>query len=151
MAHGLLDGWLVSKWLSEQRRSVGGAVVSSLVATGVDVGALVLMVGVFHLAIPVAAFVAASLGAVAGFLMSKFFAFRDPTPVTVSQVARFGCVAAASALLMAASMKWIAVDLHVPYLLAKLVCAAAIFVAWSYPAQRRLVFARRRRDHVSLA
>ena len=29
---------------------------------------------------------------------------------------------------------------HVPYLLAKSMCAAVVFVAWSYPAQKRLVF-----------
>jgi hypothetical protein len=39
-------------------------------------------------------------------------------------------------------MKIVAVDLRVPYLAAKALCAAAVFVAWTYPAQRRLVFRR---------
>jgi putative flippase GtrA len=37
-------------------------------------------------------------------------------------------------------MQLVAVDLHVPYLLAKSICAAVVFVLWSYPAQKRLVF-----------
>ena len=32
--------------------------------------------------------------------------------------------------------------MNVPVLPAKLVCAAIVFVAWTYPAQRRLVFVR---------
>ena len=122
---------------------MAAAGVSGVIATGVDVGALVVMVSVLHVAIPVAAFFAASLGAVAGFVMSKFIAFRDRTPVTLTQLARFGLVAGGAAVLMALLMKLVAVDLHVPYLTAKLVCGATIFVAWTYPAQRRLVFARR--------
>jgi hypothetical protein len=51
-------------------------------------------------------------------------------------------VAAATALLMAAAMQLFAVELGVPYLAAKVVCSALVFLAWTYPAQRRLVFAR---------
>jgi hypothetical protein len=32
---------------------------------------------------------------------------------------------------------------HLPYLVAKALCAAAVFAVWSYPAQRRLVFVAR--------
>jgi putative flippase GtrA len=124
---------------------LGGAV-----ATGVDVGALVLMVGQLHVAIPVAAFIASTLGAVANFLMNKHLAFRDRAPVTLHQLARFGLVAVATALLMALMMKLVAVDLAVPYVLAKLICAALVFVAWTYPAQRRLVFRRRTAAHAAV-
>jgi hypothetical protein len=37
-------------------------------------------------------------------------------------------------------MELIAVQLRVPYLVAKLVCSAFVFGAWTYPAQRLLVF-----------
>jgi hypothetical protein len=43
---------------------------------------------------------------------------------------------------MAIAMQLVAVELGVSYLIAKLVCAAAVFAAWTYPAQRRLVFRR---------
>jgi hypothetical protein len=48
----------------------------------------------------------------------------------------------ATATLMALAMQLFAVKLGVPYLLAKLICAALVFAAWTYPAQRRLVFRR---------
>ena len=44
------------------------------------------------------------------------------------------------ALLMAAAMWVVSVKLHAPVLVAKLIFSAAVFIAWTYPAQRRLVF-----------
>ncbi|MBS1122551.1 MAG: GtrA-like protein [Deltaproteobacteria bacterium] len=117
----------------------GGAI-----ATACDVSTLVLLVEHLHVSIPASAFVASTVGAVACFLMNKHVAFRDRRPVTLHQLVRFGLVAVATAFLMAFAMKLLAVDLHVPYLLAKIASAAVIFVAWTYPAQRRLVFARHR-------
>ena len=61
----------------------------------------------------------------------------------VSQLGRFGFVAVATALLMAAAMQIVAVKLAVPYLIATLVSSVLVFLAWTYPAQRRLVFRRR--------
>jgi putative flippase GtrA len=117
-----------------------GAGLSGAVATGLDITTLVLLVERGHVAVPLAAFCAATVGAVAGFLMNKHVAFRDRSRVTPQQLVRFGAVAVATALMMALAMKIVAVELGVPYLLAKLLCAAAIFAAWTYPAQRRLVF-----------
>jgi len=74
--------------------------------------------------------------------MNKYIAFRDRSSVSLQQVGRFGAVAVTTAMLMALSMKILAVHLGVPYLIAKVVCAAVVFVVWTYPAQRRLVFAR---------
>lgn len=113
---------------------IGGAI-----GTGLDVTTLVLLVhgGV---SIPAAAFCGAAIGAVACFVFNKYIAFRDRTPVTAPQLARFGILAVATALLMAFAMKLVAVKLGVPVLPAKLLCAATIFVLWTYPAQRRLVF-----------
>lgn len=108
--------------------------------TIVDVALLALLIQVVGTPIPIAAFIASAVGAVVCFVSNKYIAFRDGTPVTMTQVVRFGLVAVASAVLMAVMMKLVAVDLHVPYLVAKLLCAATIFVAWTYPAQRRLVF-----------
>ena len=116
----------------------GGAVGS-----GFDIGTLILLKEWAHMSTPLAAFLAASVGAVVCFLMNKHVAFRDPRPVAATQVARFGFVAVVTAFLMAFAMKVVADDLGVPYILAKLLCAAAVFVAWTYPAQRRLVFRRR--------
>lgn len=121
-------------------RELAAAGLGGAAATGVDVVTLILLVE-HHVAIPVAAFIAAFSGAVMNFVMNKYIAFRDPSPVTAHQLARFGFVAVAAAMLMAVGMKLVAVELGVPYLVAKLVCAVAVFAAWTYPAQRRLVFA----------
>jgi putative flippase GtrA len=115
--------------------------LSGVVATVIDVAVLLVLVGI-HVPVPLATFVAALSGAGANFVVNKYVAFRDRSPLNLGQLARFYFVAVVSALLMAAAMKLVAVDLGVPVLIAKLACAAVLFVTWSYPAQRRLVFAR---------
>jgi putative flippase GtrA len=67
---------------------------------------------------------------------------RDHSRITPRQLARFGFVTVATAILMAGAMQLVAVELGVPYLIAKLICAAVVFAVWTYPAQRRLVFRR---------
>ncbi|HEX4449279.1 MAG TPA: GtrA family protein [Kofleriaceae bacterium] len=109
-------------------------------ATAVDVCALTVQV---HRGTPVAlaAFIAAAVGACAGFALNKYVAFRDRSPVTLAQLSRFAIVALGTALLVAAGMELFAVHLRVPYLAAKALCSLCVFAAWTYPAQRRLVFA----------
>jgi putative flippase GtrA len=127
-----------------QLRQMFTAGLGGVAATTVDVSALLLMVKSGAPVAP-AAFIAASLGAVVGFSMNKYVAFRDRSPVTVTQLARFGCVAVVTAMLMAVCMQIVAVKLGAPVLVAKVICSALIFVAWTYPAQRRLVFKPRTR------
>lgn len=126
-------------------RELVSAGFGGIAATLVDVAVLILLVEVFGLAIPIAAFCASAAGAAMNFVLNKYIAFRDRSPITFRQVARFGAVAVATALLMALAMKLVAVELGVPYVLAKLLCAVTVFMVWTYPAQRRLVF-RMRRD-----
>lgn len=106
-----------------------------------DIGVLVLLVE-HHTPVAVAAFCGAAAGAVMNFALNKYLAFRDRSPINGRQLARFGLVAVATAVLMAIAMQLVVVELGVPYLLAKLLCAAAVFAVWTYPAQRRLVFRR---------
>ena len=122
---------------------LGGAVAAVF-----DVATLILLVEHGTPVAP-AAFISAGVGAVVCFVMNKHVAFRDRTPITWQQLGRFGSVAVATALLMALAMQVIAVALGVQYVVAKLVCSALIFVAWTYPAQRRLVF--RTRSHASIS
>jgi putative flippase GtrA len=123
-------------------REMLAAGLGGAIGTAIDFAVLVLLVELAHLSIPVSAFLAASAGAVVCFVMNKYVAFRDRNPITLHQVGRFGLVAVAAALLMACAMRIVAVDLGMPYPAAKVLCAAMVFVAWTYPAQRRLVFAR---------
>lgn len=127
-----------------QLRQLVTAGLGGIAATLVDMSALVLMV---KSGMPVAgsAFLAAAAGAAVGFLMNKHIAFRDRSPITVQQCVRFGGVAVATALLMALAMQLFAVNLGIPLVAAKVVCSALVFVAWTFPAQRKLVFVRRSR------
>jgi putative flippase GtrA len=127
-------------------RQLAAAGVSGAVGTGLDVAVLVLLVE-HGTRVPVAAFLGATAGALVNFALNKYVAFRDRSRIDVPQVTRFGLVTVATAILMAAAMQLVAVDLGVPYLLAKLICAAVVFAVWTYPAQRRLVF--RRRPHLA--
>lgn len=136
MAYGVL----ISRFVKHPRELLAAG-FGGAVGTGVDVGALVLMVG-HGVSVPVATFLAALAGAATNFVLNKYVAFRDHSPINLRQLARFGFVAVAAALLMAGAMKIVAVKLGVPVVLAKLACAAVVFAIWTYPAQRRLVFAR---------
>lgn len=115
--------------------------LGGVAATAVDVAFLVLMVE-SGVSVPAAAFFAACMGAAVNFVVNKYIAFRDRSPISVQQLSRFGAVAVATAMWMALAMKVVSVELGVPYVVAKLICAVLVFVAWTYPAQRRLVFAR---------
>lgn len=123
-----------------QKRQLVASGFGGIAATAVDVVAL--MIQTRHgTPVPIAAFISAALGACVGFTVNKYVAFRDRSAITASQLGRFGIVAVSTALLMAAAMWLVSVKLHVPVLVAKLICSACVFLAWTYPAQRRLVFA----------
>ena len=115
------------------------ACLGGIAATVVDVVVLTTLVEL-GVAVALAAAIGVLAGAVAGFGASKYVAFRDRTPLSVRQVGAFGLVAVGTALLMAIAMQVSAVWLGVPYLLAKALCAAVLFFAWSLPAQKRFVF-----------
>jgi putative flippase GtrA len=139
MAHRVLIVSLVMQLREMLRAGFGG-----VAATATDVSMLVLLVKHAHTPVALATFIAAACGAAVGFTLNKYIAFRDRSPITFKQVGRFALVAVATALLMAGLMQLIAVKLGAPLLVATLICSALVFVAWTYPAQRRLVFKRRR-------
>jgi putative flippase GtrA len=114
--------------------------LNGAVATGVDVSSLVLLHGHMHVPVAAAAFVASTAGGVTNFVLNKYLAFRDHSHVTASQLGRFGGVALVTACLLAVTMQVISVWLGVEYIVAKVICAAIVFVIWTYPAQRKLVF-----------
>jgi putative flippase GtrA len=121
-------------------RELLAAGLGGAIGTVTDFAVLVLLVELCAFSIPVSAFLAAAAGAGVCFVLNMLVAFRDRSKVTLAQVARFGLVAVAAALLMALAMRIVAVDLRLPYPAAKVLCAAIVFVAWTYPAQRSLVF-----------
>jgi putative flippase GtrA len=125
----------------KNRRELLTAGIAGASGTGVDLAVLVVLVGQ-RVPIALATFIAALAGAATNFTLNKYVAFRDRSPITFGQVARFDFVAVVAALLMAAAMKITTANLGLSVVAAKLACAAVVFAIWTYPAQRRLVFAR---------
>jgi putative flippase GtrA len=134
------QGLLISGVVKRNPREVLGAAFGGIAASVVDVVVLVVLVKLTPVSIPLSAFLAACAGAVVCFVFNKYIAFREKTPVTIEQIVRFGFVAFITGVLTAGAMKVVAVDLHVPVIAAKAICAMAIFVVWTFPAQRRFVF-----------
>ena len=122
--------------------------MGGIAATATDVVVLMTLVAL-GVSIPLSAFVAASVGAVVCFSINKYVAFEDRSPLSFDQVGRFAFVAITNAFALALLMKLFAVELALPVLPAKLLSAALVFFAWTYPAQRKLVFVRRAPDAAS--
>lgn len=117
--------------------------ISGVLATLLDVLSLLILVECLSVPVVLAAFLAASIGAVSSFLVNKHWAFRDATPLRLSQIGSFVGVALGSAIGVAAGIQVFAVMIGLPYLIAKAIAAVLIFVFWSFPVQRRLVFRTR--------
>jgi putative flippase GtrA len=119
--------------------------VSGVVATGIDVAALVLLVEALGSHVTLAAFLAAALGGVSNFLINKYWAFRDRSPLELRQVTVYSFVSLVTAAFVAVAVHMLAVVMVLPYLWAKAIAAALVFVVWTYPAQSRLVFPHARK------
>ncbi len=126
--------------MSERQRRVLGASVGGLTSTTVDIIVLTILVE-SGMSVALAAFLGAAAGAALCFLLNKYVAFRDHRPIDFRQVGMFAGVAFGPALFMAVSMHVACVHGHLPYLAAKVICGLIVFACWSYPVQRRYVFA----------
>ncbi|MEZ4367611.1 MAG: GtrA family protein [Kofleriaceae bacterium] len=121
-----------------RRRRLLGAAVGGVAATGFDVVVLTVLITT-GAPVAAAAFVGALAGATVCFAINRR-TLGGARTASLAMVVRFAAVSLASAVLMAGAMEVATARLALPYLTAKLVCAVVVFVCWSYPAQRRLVF-----------
>src|SRR5262245_30824185 len=112
--------------------------VSGVVATSLDIAALVFLVEAMRSHVTLAAFLAAALGGVCNFLINKYWAFRDGSPIDLRQVTVYAFVSLVTAAFVAATVHLLAVVMVLPYLLAKAIAAVLVFLVWTYPAQARL-------------
>jgi len=113
--------------------------VASIAAGVVDMIVLVALVET-GTSVLVSAFIAAVCGGVVHFAWGKYLAFHDRSPLALGQMLKFASVALGTATLMALAMQLFAVELSVPYVLAKVPASVVVFAAWTYPAQRYFVF-----------
>ena len=131
---------LIHRGVSDVTKRFMRVSVSGMVATAVDVVALILLVELLRSHVTIAAFLAAALGGVTNFLINKYWAFEDDAPLELRQVTIYALVSLVTAAFTAAAIHILAVLIGIPYLFAKAVAAALVFLLWTYPAQARLVF-----------
>jgi len=117
---------------------------SSLAAAIVDFGIMVACVEALH-ARPVPATIAgASCGAVANFLLGRYWIYQRRDTAARGQALRYALVSAASLAWNAAGEHLLADVLHVQYVLSRVITALVVSNAWNYPLQRFFVFGERR-------
>lgn len=126
--------------MSDVTKRLMRVAASGVGATTVDVGALIFLVEVVGCHVTLAAFLAAVLGGITNFVINKYWAFADRTPLEIRQLTLYAVVSLVTAAFTATSLHILAVVIGVPYLIAKAVAAGLVFFLWTYPAQARIVF-----------
>ena len=116
--------------------------LSGVAASAIDFAVLIALVEVVGLPVAIAAFLAAAVGAVVGFCITKTWAFADRAPVDSRQVGAYATVALGNAILVATLLHLLVTGSGVLYPVAKVVASLAAFALWSYPAQARWVFTK---------
>ncbi len=115
----------------------------ALVATVVDFGTMIALVH-FGLSPVVGTAIGASCGATANFTLGRHWIFPADTPARVQQqITRYALVSAASLGLNTLGEFVLHDLLHMQYVVARLVVAVLVSLAWNYPLHRAWVFASR--------
>jgi putative flippase GtrA len=125
-------------------RLFGKHQVAALVATGIDFSAMIVLVEVAHLAPPLATIGGAICGGVTNFAIGRTWAFRDVhTGSLQGQAARYAAVSFGGALLNGALVALLLEAAALPYVVARLLVAAFVSIAYTFPLHTRVVFRAR--------
>jgi putative flippase GtrA len=117
--------------------------VGGVLATTVDFIAMILLHEYTGMAVGLAAFLGAAFGGVTSYCISKFWAFRDSTPIGTKQLATYALVSFVTASLVGPTVQLLH-NFGIHYTIGKIIAAIAVFFCWGYPAQSRIVFRRAR-------
>ena len=113
---------------------------SSVMATTVDFGAMVLFVSALGLSPVSATAIGATFGAVTNFALGRAWIFHERSESIATQGARYALTSAASLGLNTAG-EWLAhEEMHVQYIAARALVAFVVSLAWNLPMQRFFVF-----------
>ena len=121
------------------------SVLVGLVATAVDVGALVLLIHVGGLSPAIANVPALLLGVLLQYLGNKHLAFGDRSKDHLRQGGLFALVELGAVLLNAAGFHVLVTATPIPYGLARLLVTLAVYCAFSYPLWTRIFSGARAR------
>ena len=131
--------------LSFQKLSNSWAVRSMLAgacAAASDYGLLFLGVEVFGLPKVPCIEAGVTLGGVVGFLLNKYFAFRDPSQQVWRQAAKFAAILLPELMLHSALTSFLIHQMKIPYVPAKLFADFLIFTCIHLFLLRHVVFAK---------
>lgn len=125
-------------------RLFGKHQVAALLATAVDFGTMIALVELAHVAPPLATVGGAVLGGVSNFAIGRTWAFRGVhTGSLHGQAARYAAVSFGGALLNGALVALVLAAAAVPYVAARMLVAALVSVAYTFPLHTRVVFRAR--------
>ncbi len=123
-----------SRWVSQ-------SAIASFIATAVDgiVFSLLLQIQIFHTSISVMAFFGAFAGGITHFFLAKYWVFRIHHQRLSKEIILYATVSFGCFVLQSLGVGWfhnIGISASASWLITK----AFVFLVWSYPLQRLLVF-----------
>ena len=117
--------------------------ISSIIATGVDFGAMIASVDLLRSSPVTGTVIGAAVGGATNFVLGRRFTFRSRSKAVSGQAMRYVVVSAASLGLNALGEYLFVTFILSRYVLGRALVAATVNNLWNYPMQRCFGFAER--------
>jgi putative flippase GtrA len=118
------------------------SLLTSLLTTALDFATLVGLTELAGVNYVAATWIGTVVGSLSNFAINKVWAFRARDVPAVRAIARFAAVQVGASGLHTAGVWTLTRFAGLPYPVSKLIVAAAVYLAWNYPLNRRFVFGR---------
>jgi putative flippase GtrA len=122
------------------------SLLTSLATTALDFGTLVALTELAGVDYVLSTWIGTIVGSLANFTVNKVWAFRAREAPVFHSLGRFAVVQAGASGLHTAGVWALTRFVRLPYPASKLIVAAAVYLGWNYPLNRRFVFRQRRRE-----
>ncbi|MEW6056066.1 MAG: GtrA family protein [Bdellovibrionota bacterium] len=136
---------ILKRFIESHKRSFSRAAFTAFAATVVDFLSLYCLVEFLGVYYVIATAIAALLGAIANFLLNKYWAFEHRHGRIYAQGFRYTIVAAGSLVLNTLFVFLFTEFAQLSYLMSKAVVSLAVGWGWNYPLHRYFVFPPRPR------
>ena len=120
------------------------SLLTSLLTTGLDFGVLIGLTELAHLNYVLATWIGTVIGSLSNFTINKLWAFSAREAPTRPALARFLVVQGGASGLHTLGVWLLTRFVGLAYPVSKVVIAAAVYLGWNYPLNRRFVFSPRR-------
>ena len=118
--------------------------ISSVIGTGIDFLMMIFLVETTHLHPGIATFLGAVLGALTIFFLNQRWVFRADRNHTSKQLIQFFSMAGVSWLLNAGLITLLVELVKIHYILSRIFVIGFVFLCWSYPISRFVIFKKER-------